>query len=180
MPMHICRYYFWKLSMGKLVDVSKYIFVHVSVYTFIFIHIYRSTNIYMLVDLYMCMNKNVHVCPYICAYNALICILWLYSIVRMPLVLNCAISLRFNITFSKYVLTVITMLVRFLLNALRAGSQHSVSRLAHTACVQIWHIPTLTVFVFSRQTPNKDHDEQLSPCLSLAQFCTNVKCDFIG
>ena len=50
-----------------------------------------------------------------------------------------------------------------LLNTLQPNSQHSIGRQVRTAHVQ--HVPTLSAFVFSHQTPNKDHNEQLSPRL---------------
>ena len=31
--------------------------------------------VYICIDLYMCMNTNIHVCPYISAYDAVVCTL---------------------------------------------------------------------------------------------------------
>ena len=62
---------------------------------------------------------------------------------------------------------------------LQAGLQRFIGQWVHTVCVQVPHVPTLSVFIFSRQAPNKDHSKQLSPYVIL-QFCANVKRDFIG
>ena len=80
-------------------------------------------------------------------------------------------------TCSKHI---VRILATHLPNALQAGLQHSIGWRVLTLCIQALHVPTLSVLVFSDQTSNKDHNEQLSPCLRhLTQFCKNVKYDFI-
>ena len=48
---------------------------------------------YICTDLYMCVNTNVHVCPYINTYDAVVYIYFMtmYSTVRIALMLNCSI-----------------------------------------------------------------------------------------
>ena len=86
-----------------------------------------------------------------------------------------------SVNFSKHVATIVATPIDSLVNALQPKSQHSEGRRVRTACVQLMCVPTLIAFLFSSQTRNKDHNEQLSPCLHhLTQFCMNVKREFIG
>ena len=82
----------------------------------------------------------------------------LYSTKGMGLVSN----------FSNHTARILATPVHSLLNTLRASSHCSVGWRVHTACVQVWYVPTLTVFVFSPKTPNKDHNEWVTLTLSIS------------
>ena len=57
---------------------------------------------YICIDLYMCMNMIVHVCPYIGAYDAFVCtFLTMYSAMRMSLMSNCPVNLIYYYHYVK-------------------------------------------------------------------------------
>ena len=90
--------------------------------------------------------------------------------------------LRHNceLIFSKHIVRILAMPISSL-NVLQADSKHSIGWWVHTAWVQVLHVPTFTVFIFSSQTPNIDHNEQLSPSLHHStQVYKNFKRHFIS
>ena len=50
--------------------------VYIDIYISLFIVVvvcYMGQCMYIFIDLSVCMNTNVHVCPYLRAYNAVVC-----------------------------------------------------------------------------------------------------------
>ena len=70
--------------------MSVYVFASMSAY------------IYMFVGMYMCMNMIV------CIYSICMCVKTMYSAVRVPLVLKCAIQIRFIIITIIIIIIIIT------------------------------------------------------------------------
>ena len=104
-----------------------------------------------------------------------------HTVVQADVSLIYALQVAGTLTFLKHVVTFVATMVGSLLNALRPGSQHSEGWRVDTVCVQVRRVPTFTVCVLSCQTPNKDRNEQLSPCLRrVTQLWMNVKHSFIG